>query len=81
MSAVRDHSALSTQHSALKNLLGLEGLDRPTLNRILDLAETFAQMLMRDAAHVRWPDRRASRKSPPEFATTNRANPVTQFTG
>jgi aspartate carbamoyltransferase catalytic subunit len=40
MSTVRDHSALP-QHSALKNLLGLEGLDRPTLNRILDLAETF----------------------------------------
>jgi aspartate carbamoyltransferase catalytic subunit len=41
MSAVRDHSALCTQDSALKNLLGLEGLDRPTLNRILDLTETF----------------------------------------
>ena len=41
MSAVRDHSALGTQHSSLKNLLGLEGLDPPTLNRILDLAETF----------------------------------------
>jgi aspartate carbamoyltransferase catalytic subunit len=34
MSTARDHSAL-------RNLLGLEGLDRPTLNRILDLAETF----------------------------------------
>jgi diguanylate cyclase (GGDEF)-like protein/PAS domain S-box-containing protein len=44
-------------------------------------AETFAQMLMRDAAQVRWPDRRASRKSPLESATANRANPVTQFTG
>ena len=44
-------------------------------------AATFAQMLMRDAAQVRWPDRRASRKSPLESATANRANPVTQFTG
>src|SRR5277367_6419296 len=47
MTAVRDHSAPTrsagtpTQHSALKNLLGLEGLDRPTLNHIFDLAETF----------------------------------------
>jgi aspartate carbamoyltransferase catalytic subunit len=48
MTAVRDHSALgaptaggSTQHSALGNLLGLEGLDAATLNRILDLAESF----------------------------------------
>jgi aspartate carbamoyltransferase catalytic subunit len=30
-----------TQHSPLKNLLGLEGLPRDTLTRIFDLAETF----------------------------------------
>jgi aspartate carbamoyltransferase catalytic subunit len=41
MSAVRDHSALSAQHSSLKHLLGLEGLSAHDLNRILDLAETF----------------------------------------
>jgi aspartate carbamoyltransferase catalytic subunit len=41
MSVVRDHSPLTTHHSPLRHLLGLEGLDRPTLNRILDLAETF----------------------------------------
>jgi aspartate carbamoyltransferase catalytic subunit len=41
MSTVRDHSPLTTHHSPVKNLLGLEGLDRSTLNRILDLAETF----------------------------------------
>jgi aspartate carbamoyltransferase catalytic subunit len=34
-------SALSTQYSALSNLLGLEGLSRPDIDRILDLAETF----------------------------------------
>jgi aspartate carbamoyltransferase catalytic subunit len=41
MTAVRDHSPTTTHSTPLHHLLGLEGLDPPTLNRILDLAEAF----------------------------------------
>jgi aspartate carbamoyltransferase catalytic subunit len=42
MTAVRDHSPLTSHHSPpLRHLLGLEGLDRDTLTCILDLAETY----------------------------------------
>src|SRR5262249_16622744 len=41
MTVVRDHSPLTTHHSPLRHLLGLEGLDAAALGRILDLAETF----------------------------------------
>src|SRR4051794_14439300 len=41
MTVAAPDSSLITHHSSLKNLLGLEGLARPDLNRILDLAETY----------------------------------------
>jgi aspartate carbamoyltransferase catalytic subunit len=41
MTAAAADTTPITNHSSLKNLLGLEGLPRPTLDRILDLAETF----------------------------------------
>src|SRR5438067_593238 len=41
MTAVRDHSPPTINHPPPRHLLGLEGLGRPALDRILDLAETF----------------------------------------
>jgi aspartate carbamoyltransferase catalytic subunit len=41
MTAIRDHSPPATHRSPLRHLLGLEGLERPDLGRILDLAESF----------------------------------------
>src|SRR5262245_13856069 len=41
MIATAPGSSLIAHHSSLRHLLGLEGLPRPTLDRILDLTETF----------------------------------------
>jgi aspartate carbamoyltransferase catalytic subunit len=41
MTVAAPDSPHTTRHSPLPHLLGLEGLPRPTLNRILDLTETF----------------------------------------
>ena len=44
-------------------------------------AETFAQLLRRNAAQTRLPEGRASRKPPPRSRTSNRQNPASKITG